>query len=126
MQLLSLVWREDRLDLLLRLLMDRSDLRLLFFRQIKAAERVASTASARTTTAPGTAGTTGETRTPAALSPATDFARPRGALGIQARLGTTVEQGGTGALIAGCLRILRALRLRRRDCAKDDEDGCTK
>jgi hypothetical protein len=115
-ELLSLLGREDRLDILLRLLMDRFDLRLLFCSQVKAAQRVAPAASARTTPASWTAWTAHAGRTLAAL-PAAAHAALLGTLIIHAArrawaaLGTTTELRTAAALLACSPRVLRALCL---------------
>jgi hypothetical protein len=136
-ELFSLLGREDRVDFLIRPLVNRRDLRLLIFRQIKSAERVATaTHSTRASWATrATTGTTDAALPAAARPPALHSALWRTltvstalharALIIHSPRGTTAKLGLAAALIARALRVLLALRLRYRDGADHGDDTCT-
>jgi hypothetical protein len=98
--------------------MDRGDLRLLVFGQIKSAQRIASAAHSA---GPGGA-------TEAALASGAGTAATHGTLGralvIRAAFRATDELEAAATPVAGGLGILRTLRLRCRDRAHDGDDGC--
>jgi hypothetical protein len=125
-----LLRREDGLDLITRLLMDRSDLGLLVFSQTKATQWIATAAPARTT---GTARTTEATLTSAARPAAAHRTLGRAlttasrlnarTLVVHASRWTTLDRRTPDALFATGTWGLLALRLRRRDSAPDGDDG---
>jgi hypothetical protein len=98
--------------------MDRGDLGLLLFSQIKPAKR-AATSPAR---APGT---TRPTRTAEAslTSAARSAPAHRALLWGSAPLGSAIEFRTAASLLTSGLRVLSALRLRRGHCADHGNDG---